>query len=110
MRSAPGKEAELSAWPYRIIGVPLEAPEKRYSGGNLLEWVHMDVRDAGRRLAGKAIDVPKLRSVGPLVCDVVDPQRELPAPLEPAANIAVPLAIAGSANRAVRGQGIGTSR
>src|SRR5260370_21837174 len=59
------------------------------------------------RLAGKAIDIPKLRGVGPLVRDVVDPERELPAVPEPVANIAVPLAIAGSANGAVRGQGIG---
>src|SRR5260370_12534847 len=59
------------------------------------------------RLAGKAIDIPKLRGVGPLVRDVVDPERELPAVPEPVANIAVPVAIAGSANGAVRGQGIG---
>src|SRR5260370_41864766 len=60
------------------------------------------------RLAGKAIDIPKLRGVGPLVRDVVDPERELPAAPEPVANIAVPLAIAGSANGSVRGEGIGT--
>src|SRR5258707_12326614 len=59
------------------------------------------------RLAGKAIDIPKLRGVGPLVRDVVDPERELPAVPEAVAKIAVPLAIAGSANGAVRGQGIG---
>ena len=70
--------------------------------------MNVNICRAPCRLAGKAIDVPELHGVGLLVCDVVDPERELPAAPEPVANIAVPLAIAGSANGTVRGQGIGT--
>src|SRR5882672_2378610 len=66
----------------------------------------VNVRHA-RRFAGKAIDIPKLHGVGLLVRDVVDAERELPAVLERVANIAIPLAVAGTANGAVRGQRIG---
>src|SRR6185312_6427530 len=86
----------------------LEAPADGQPEGDGFQRMDMAVGDAVCGLARQAIDIPKLRRVGPGIENVVEPSLEPPAAFKIIANLAIPFAIAAGAHRIVGGEWIGS--